>query len=198
MRTKRQLFRSHFRASLVAAAGALAITYSSAADAPRQGQPMLRISSPAFEANREIPSKFTCEGQDVSPPLAWDGVPDETQSFALIMDDPDAPDPAAPRRTWVHWVLVDLPANARSLPEAVRALPPGTVEGVNDWQRTGYGGPCPPVGRHRYFFKLYALDAVLGDLAAVAKGDVERAMEGHVLAKAELVGTYQKGAPRTA
>jgi Raf kinase inhibitor-like YbhB/YbcL family protein len=153
---------------------------------------MLRISSPAFEANREIPSKFTCEGQDVSPPLAWDGVPDETQSFALIMDDPDAPDPAAPRRTWVHWVLVDLPANARSLPEAVRALPPGTVEGVNDWQRTGYGGPCPPVGRHRYFFKLYALDAPLGDLQLPDKTRLEQAMEGHVLGEAQLMGTYQK------
>jgi Raf kinase inhibitor-like YbhB/YbcL family protein len=191
MRTKRQLFRSRVRASLVAAAGALAITYSSAADAPRQGQPMLRISSPAFEANREIPSKFTCEGQDVSPPLAWDGVPDETQSFALIVDDPDAPDPAAPRRTWVHWVLLDLPATTRSLPEAVRALPAGALEGVNDWQRTGYGGPCPPVGRHRYFFKLYALDTKL-KLVKPSKAQLESALEDHVLARAELIGTYEK------
>jgi Raf kinase inhibitor-like YbhB/YbcL family protein len=191
MRTTRQLFRSRFRAGLVATAIALAITYSSAADTPRQGQPMLRISSPAFEANREIPSKFTCEGQDVSPPLAWDGVPDETQSFALIMDDPDAPDPAAPRRTWVHWVLVDLPANARSLPEAVRALPAGTLEGINDWQRTGYGGPCPPVGRHRYFFKLYALDTKL-KLVKPSKAQLESALEDHVLARAELIGTYEK------
>jgi hypothetical protein len=152
---------------------------------------MLRISSPAFEANREIPSKFTCEGQDVSPPLAWDGVPDETQSFALIVDDPDAPDPAAPRRTWVHWVLLDLPATARSLPEAVRALPAGTLEGVNDWQRTGYGGPCPPVGRHRYFFKLYALDTKL-KLVKPSKAQLESALEGHVLARAELIGTYEK------
>jgi len=178
-------------AGLVAAAGALAITYSSAADAPRQGQPMLRISSTAFETNREIPSKYTCEGQDVSPPLAWDGVPDETQSFVLIVDDPDAPDPAAPRRTWVHWVLLDLPVNTRSLPEAVRALPARALEGVNDWQRTGYGGPCPPVGRHRYFFKLYALDTKL-ELVKPSKAQLESAMEDHVLARAELIGTYEK------
>ena len=152
---------------------------------------MLRISSSAFESNREIPSKYTCEGQDASPPLAWDGVPAETESFALIVDDPDAPDPAAPRRTWVHWVLLDLPANARSLPEAVRALPAGTLEGINDWQRSGYGGPCPPIGRHRYFFKLYALDTKL-KLIKATKAELESAMEGHVLERAELVGTYEK------
>lgn len=152
---------------------------------------MLRISSSAFQANREIPAKYTCEGQDVSPPLAWDGVPAETQSFALIVDDPDAPDPAAPRRTWVHWVVLDLPATARNLPEGVRALPAGTLEGVNDWHRTGYGGPCPPVGRHRYFFKLYALDTKL-ELVRPSKAQLESAMEGHVLARAELIGTYEK------
>lgn len=152
---------------------------------------MLRLSSTAFEANREIPAKFSCEGQDISPPLAWDGVPEETRSFALIVDDPDAPDPAAPRRTWVHWVLLDLPATARNLPEAVRALPPGTLDGVNDWQRTGYGGPCPPVGRHRYFFKLYALDTKL-KLVKPSKAELESAMEDHVLARAELIGTYEK------
>lgn len=188
---QRSRFRPRLGLILVAAAGALAITYSSVADAPRQGQPMLRISSSAFQANREIPAKYTCEGQDVSPPLAWDGVPAETQSFALIVDDPDAPDPAAPRRTWVHWVVLDLPATARNLPEGVRALPAGTLEGVNDWHRTGYGGPCPPVGRHRYFFKLYALDTKL-ELVRPSKAQLESAMEGHVLARAELIGTYEK------
>jgi Raf kinase inhibitor-like YbhB/YbcL family protein len=191
MRRQRSPFRSRLRPHFVAAAGALAIAYSSAADAPRQGQPMLRISSTAFEANREIPAKYTCEGQDVSPPLAWDGVPEDTQSFALIVDDPDAPDPAAPRRTWVHWILLDLPRTARSLPEGVRALPPGTLEGMNDWQRTGYGGPCPPVGRHRYFFKLYALDTKL-KLVKPSKAELESALEEHVLARSELIGTYEK------
>mgnify|MGYP005613865819 FL=1 len=110
------------------------------------------------------------------------------------MDDPDAPDPAAPKMTWVHWVLYDLPASSKGLSEAVKpaALPAGTREGTNDWHRTGYGGPCPPIGRHRYFHKLYALDTKLGDLGKPAKGALEEAMQGHILATAELVGTYQK------
>ena len=110
------------------------------------------------------------------------------------MDDPDAPDPAAPKMTWVHWVLYDIPASAASLAEDVDPgeLPAGTREGVNDWGRTGYGGPCPPIGRHRYFHKLYALDTVLGDLGRPKKAALEKAMQGHVLAEAVLVGTYQK------
>jgi len=154
----------------------------------------LKLDSAAFAANASIPAKHTCEGDDVSPPLAWGGAPAGTRSFALIVDDPDAPDPAAPKMTWVHWVLYDIPAPAASLAEGIEPgeLPAGTREGVNDWGRTGYGGPCPPIGRHRYFHKLYALDTVLGDLGRPKKAALEKAMQGHVLAEAVLVGTYQK------
>jgi Raf kinase inhibitor-like YbhB/YbcL family protein len=155
------------------------------------------LRSPSFPANGSIPSAYTCEGTDVSPPLAWSDAPAATKSFALIVDDPDAPDPKAPRMTWVHWVLYNLPANVGALPEGVApaSLPPGTQQGLNDWKRTGYGGPCPPIGRHRYFHKLYALDTVLPDLGTATKAQVEQAMKGHVLATAELIGTYQKGQP---
>jgi Raf kinase inhibitor-like YbhB/YbcL family protein len=155
----------------------------------------LTLASPAFANGGAIPRQHTCEGADASPALAWSGAPAATKGFVLIVDDPDAPDPAAPKMTWVHWVLYDLPATASGLPEDVKAsgLPPGTREGLNDWQRTGYGGPCPPIGRHRYFFKLYALDKALGDLRKPTKGQVEAAMKGHVIAHTELVGTYQKG-----
>ncbi|HEX8961646.1 MAG TPA: YbhB/YbcL family Raf kinase inhibitor-like protein [Rhodocyclaceae bacterium] len=152
----------------------------------------LTLTSPAFVHQAEIPAKYTCEGSDISPPLAWAGVPPGAQSLALIVDDPDAPDPAAPQRVWVHWVLYNMPPSAKGLAEAVRALPPGTLEGLSDWRRTGYGGPCPPIGRHRYFFKLYALDAMLPDLGKPTKAALEQAMTGHVLAQAEIVGTYQK------
>ncbi len=154
----------------------------------------MQITSTAFANHGSIPAKHTCEGSDVSPTLAWVGAPAGTKSFALIVDDPDAPDPAAPKMTWVHWVLYDLPASATGFPEAVAAkeLPKGTLEGTNDWKRTGYGGPCPPIGRHRYFFKLYALDAVLPDLGKPTKAKLEGAMKGHVLAEALLMGTYQK------
>ncbi len=152
----------------------------------------LSLSSSAFAPNGAIPSRYTCDGDDISPDLAWSGTPPGTQSFALIVDDPDAPDPAAPKRTYVHWVLYDIPAATSSLREGMTSahLPAGTREGRNDWHRTGYGGPCPPIGRHRYFFKLYALDARLGDLGGAPKPDLLRAMEGHVLESAELVGTY--------
>ena len=144
--------------------------------------------------NHEIPSDYTCEGADISPALAWSGVPAGTKCLVLIVDDPDAPDPAAPKMTWVHWVLYNLPADSKGLPEAVERddLPPGTREGKNDWKKTGYGGPCPPIGRHRYFFKLFALDAALPDMGAPTKAEVEKAMQGHVLEKAELIGLYQK------
>jgi Raf kinase inhibitor-like YbhB/YbcL family protein len=153
----------------------------------------LTISSTAFAHNAEIPSLYTCEGKDISPPLAWSGAPAGTKSLALIVDDPDAPDPAAPKTTWVHWVLYAIPPTADALPEAVgsSALPAGTREGVNDWKRTGYGGPCPPIGRHRYFHKLYALD-VLPDLQRADKTALEQAMQGHILAQAVLLGTYRK------
>jgi Raf kinase inhibitor-like YbhB/YbcL family protein len=154
----------------------------------------MSLSSPAFTPGGEIPALFTCEGRDLSPALDWTGVPETAKSLVLIVDDPDAPDPAAPQRTWVHWVLYDLPPTARGLPQGVAesALPAGTRQGTNDWRRAGYGGPCPPVGRHRYFFKLYALDTMLPDLGTAAKVRVEAAMRGHVIAHAELVGTYQK------
>lgn len=152
----------------------------------------LKLTSSSFAHNGEIPTRYTCEGQDVSPPLAWSGVPANTRSLALIVDDPDAPDPAAPKLTWVHWLLYDIPPSATGLPEGAKNLPPGTREGRNDWQRTGYGGPCPPVGRHRYFHKLYALDALLPDLGKPDKARLEAAMKGHVIAQAELIGTYQK------
>ena len=158
----------------------------------RESAITLKLTSSAFADAGEIPAKYTCEGQDVSPPLAWSGVPSNARSLALIVDDPDAPDPAAPAMTWVHWVLYGLPPDAGTLPEGTRTLPPGTRQGSNDWQRTGYGGPCPPVGRHRYFFKLYALDALLPDLGAASKAKLEAAMKQHVIARAELVGTYRK------
>jgi Raf kinase inhibitor-like YbhB/YbcL family protein len=152
------------------------------------------LTSPAFVAGHDIPSDYTCEGADISPRLDWSGIPTGTKSLVLIVDDPDAPDPAAPKMTWVHWVLYNLPPTTTRLAEAVEpdALPPGTREGKNDWKRTGYGGPCPPIGRHRYFFKLYALDSELPDLHAPTKAQLEKAMDGHILAKAELMGTYQK------
>ena len=155
----------------------------------------LRIYSPAFADGGEIPSQYTCEGDDSAPPLAWEGIPVATRSLVLIVDDPDAPDPDAPQMTWVHWVLYNLPADSAGLPEACTQadLPAGTGEGLNDWQRLGYGGPCPPVGRHRYLHKLYALDTALEGLDRPTKTQVESAMQGHVLAQAELIGSYQKG-----
>ena len=154
----------------------------------------LALTSTAFTHNGQIPKSCTCQGKDISPALAWSGLPAGTKSLALIVDDPDAPDPAAPKMTWVHWVLYNMPVSAAGLAEAVApsALPAGTREGKNDWKRTGYGGPCPPIGRHRYFHKLYALDVVLPDLKQPTKAELERAMQGHVLGKAELMGTYQK------
>jgi hypothetical protein len=174
----------------------LAAAASGQAARAEEGRPMaLSITSTAFVAGGAIPRRYTCEGDDASPPLAWSGAPDAAKSFVLVVDDPDAPDPAAPQLTWVHWVLYDIPAAAHGLPGAAKAadLPAGTREGLNDWERTGYGGPCPPVGRHRYFHKLYALDTVLGDLGHPTKAKLEAAIKGHVLAHAELVGTYQKG-----
>jgi Raf kinase inhibitor-like YbhB/YbcL family protein len=148
------------------------------------------MTSGAFAPGEPIPVKYTCDGDDVSPPLQWSDPPEGTQSFVHIADDPDAPG-----RTWVHWVLFNLPAQARSLPEAV---PPeadpadGGRHGENSWKRLGYGGPCPPSGTHRYFFKLYALDTALELEAGEGKERVLEAMEGHILAQAELMGTYSR------
>ena len=156
---------------------------------------MLALTSSAFEDHHPIPKKYTCEGADVSPPLAWSGVPTGTKSLALIVDDPDAPDPAAPKRVFVHWVLFNVSAALSALAEGASgaALPAGAVEGRNDFGNTKFGGPCPPIGRHRYFFKLYALDATLPVDKLLDKKALEAAMQGHVLRQAELVGTYQKG-----
>jgi len=153
----------------------------------------MTITSSAFAHNGSIPKQYTCEGKDISPPLTWSGIPGKAKSLALIVDDPDAPDPAAPRMTWVHWVVYNLPVSSTGLAEAAKSLPAGALEGLNDWQRTGYGGPCPPIGRHRYFHKLYALDTVLPDLKKPNKARLEQAMKGHIVAEAQLIGTYQKG-----
>ncbi len=154
----------------------------------------MELISNAFAVNGDIPTIHTCEGRDQSPPLAWSGVPAEAKSLALIVDDPDAPDPAAPKMTWVHWVVYNLPAEISGLLAGAsgKGLPLGAIEGLNDWQRKGYGGPCPPIGRHRYVFKLYALDAVLPSLNPATKTKLEQAMEGHILARGELVGYYRK------
>jgi Raf kinase inhibitor-like YbhB/YbcL family protein len=158
----------------------------------------LKITSSAFQPNGSIPSLYTCEGKDISPPLAWSGAPASTKSFALIVDDPDAPDPAKPQRVYVHWVVYNLPATATALPEnaSKKGLPNGAVQGKNDWGKPEYGGPCPPIGRHRYFFKLYALDTELTGLSSPSKADLEKAIKGHVLDSGELIGTYQKAATK--
>ncbi len=154
----------------------------------------LTLRSSAFIDGDEIPSTYTCEGENIAPPLEWDGVPKHTRSLVLIVDDPDAPDPKAPRMTWVRWVLYNIPPGAAGVPPGATSggLPPGTEEGLNDWKETGYGGPCPPIGRHRYFHKLYALDKELEGMGKPTKAQIEAAMKEHVIAKAELVGTYEK------
>jgi Raf kinase inhibitor-like YbhB/YbcL family protein len=176
------------RSAVLAAVAALAVATPSYAGGGMQ------ITSTAFSDGGQIPRVYTCQGADISPPLAWSGVPKKTRSLALILEDPDAPDPAAPQMTWVHWVLYNIPPDTKGLPQGVsrNTLPSGTLQGSNDWSRVGYGGPCPPAGRHRYFFRLYALDIRLPDLKHATRGALEEPMLGHVLAEAELYGTYQK------
>jgi len=154
----------------------------------------LRLSSSAFSEGGSIDAKYTCEGDDISPDLSWTGAPANTKSFALIVDDPDAPDPAAPKMVYVHWVLYNIPAGTTILEENATksGLPSGAIQGTNDWKKQQYGGPCPPIGRHRYFFKLYALDSELSGLSAPTKAELLKAMEGHILAHTELMGTYRK------
>jgi Raf kinase inhibitor-like YbhB/YbcL family protein len=156
----------------------------------------LTLSSFAFKPGDKIPSKYTCEGEDVSPPLAFDGVPAGTKSLVLILDDPDAPDPKAPKRVWAHWLVYNLPPDTRGLAEDAsrKAMPKGAITGLSDRKERSYHGPCPPIGRHRYFHKLYALDTALPD-KAFTKAELEAAIKGHVLAEASLMGTYQKGDP---
>src|SRR5262245_42260271 len=153
----------------------------------------LSLESSAFSPNGSLPIKYTCEAEDVSPALRWSGVPVNAKSLAIIVDDPDAPDPAAPKRVYVHWVLYDMDPSATVLDEGVKSndRPNGGRQGKNDSGSVGYMGPCPPIGRHRYFFKLYALDAKLGDLGTATKAELETAMRGHVLEHVELIGTYQ-------
>ena len=158
----------------------------------------LKLSSSAFSEGGSMDSRYTCEGEDLSPDLSWTGAPQNTKSFALIVDDPDAPDPAAPKMVYVHWVLFNIPAGTTGLPENATksGLPAGAIQGTNDWKKQQYGGPCPPIGRHRYFFKLFALDAELTGLSAPTKPELLKAMEGHILAQTELIGTYQKVAAK--
>ena len=163
---------------------------------PARAQEGLKITSPAFAADGEIPAAYTCDGGDHSPPLAFSGVPSVAKSLALVVDDPDAPAPDAktPAKPWVHWVLYNLPVDSTGLAEAIAPtdLPWQAQQGSNDWHKTAYRGPCPPNGRHRYVHKLYALDAVLTGLASPTQAELEAAMKGHVLGEAQLVGTYQR------
>ncbi len=165
------------------------------AESTERSQKMsMTLTSPAFPDNGEIPAKYTCDGEDISPPLQWSGIPEGTKSLVLIVDDPDAPDPRLPIMTWVHWVLYNISPDTDGLPENATSdrLPPGTMEGSNDWKRTGYGGPCPPIGRHRYFFKLYALDIMFPDLNHPKKKTIEINMKEHIIDKATLMGSYAK------
>ena len=150
----------------------------------------MQLKSPAFEAGGMIPAKYTCDGLDVSPPLRWADPPAGTKTFALIADDPDAP-----VGTWVHWVLWNIPTDASGLDENLpktASLPSGAQQGTTDFRRIGYGGPCPPSGTHRYFFKLYALDTILELPSSTTKRDLEGAMQGHILGQAELMGQYRR------
>jgi Raf kinase inhibitor-like YbhB/YbcL family protein len=159
------------------------------------GEPeAMRLTSSAFPAGGVIPARFTCAGSDVSPPLAWSQPPEGTRSLALVVDDPDAPDPRAPKVTWVHWIVYNIPPESEGLAEGASPgdLPAGATQGRNDWKRADYGGPCPPIGRHRYVHKLYALDIVLSDLGHPTKTELLAAMQGHVLARAQLIGTYER------
>lgn len=154
----------------------------------------MTLKSTDFAHQGEIPKIHTCDGADSSPALSWSGIPQNAKSLVLIVDDPDAPDPANPKMTWVHWLLYNIPPTVTELPRAVAAsdLPAGTQQGKNDWKRAGYGGPCPPIGRHRYFHKLYALDIELPDLNLPNKAQLEKAMAGHIIGHAELIGTYHR------
>ena len=152
----------------------------------------IKVTSSAFENMGKIPRKYTCEGENIAPPIKWEGLPKGTKSVALIVDDPDAPDPKAPKMVWVHWVVFNIPTGVSEIKEGGK-LPAGAQAGVNDFKTTSYGGPCPPIGRHRYFFKVYALDTVLKGLKSPTKAELLEAMKGHVLAWGELIGTYKKG-----
>ena len=154
----------------------------------------LLLTSPSFEHGGEIPTRHTCDGTDLSPKLIWSGVPSGARSLALIVEDPDAPDPAAPTRLWIHWILYDIPPVDGGLPEGVAPadLPAGTRTGMTDSGSDAWHGPCPPIGRHRYYFHLYAFDTLLGDLRTPTRAKLLNAAEGHLLARVELMGTHQR------
>jgi Raf kinase inhibitor-like YbhB/YbcL family protein len=188
------VWRAHWSISIaILCVGALFLELHP--QAKEQDAMTMILSSESFHNNGMIPSRHTCDGSNSSPELSWTGVPGDARSLVLLIDDPDAPDPQAPQVTWVHWLLYNIPPSAHGLPEGVasKSIPAGTLHGVNDWHRTGYGGPCPPVGRHRYFHKLFVLDARLPDLKNPDKAALEHAMQGHVLARTELVGLYERG-----
>lgn len=151
-----------------------------------------KLFSPVFKNQSNMPVKYTCEGENISPPLKWTGLPQGTKSLALVVEDPDAPDPIAPKRVWNHWIIYNIPPELSGVEEDYADLPLQSLQGLNSWDKIGYGGPCPPVGRHRYFFKLYALDKVLDNLQKPGKIKLEKTMQGHVLGVATLIGLYQK------
>lgn len=175
---------------LAAAIGSLALGIGGSAAAGD-----LKLTSAAFTHQGSIPTRYTCEGSDISPPLSWSGIPEGTHSLALIVSDPDAPDPAAPRMTWYHWVLYAIPPEVTALPENANPqhVSAAIRDGKNSWGHPGYGGPCPPIGRHRYFFHLYALDKKLDVQGQPSAQELRQAMQGHVIADTELMGTYEKG-----
>lgn len=154
----------------------------------------LTLHSSAFQQGGEIPAKYTCCSENISPPLTWSGAPVQTQSLVLIVDDPDAPDPNAPKMTWVHWIVYNIPSDPGGFAEGINSstLPEGISEGFNDWDKQGYGGPCPPIGRHRYFHRLYALDTVLPEMDRPDQKKIKAAMQGHIIESTELVGTFAK------
>ncbi len=164
---------------------------SSGLDGNKSEAPMkISVASSAFKEGEMIPGKYTCDGDDISPPIDWSGIPKEAKSVAMISDDPDAP-----RGTWVHWVIYNIPPHAKGLPENIpskESLEDGALQGINDSHQAGYGGPCPPSGVHRYYFKVYALDTKLSLKPGVTKKALEDAMKGHILSEGQLMGRYKR------
>ncbi|MGR8981326.1 MAG: YbhB/YbcL family Raf kinase inhibitor-like protein [Gammaproteobacteria bacterium] len=187
--------QTNIRRIVLRLAGLILCFYSAASvPAEEEAAKSMTLTSSAFVHENALPKEFTCDGADISPPLAWSEVPEGAKSLALIVDDPDAPTPVLPLMTWVHWLLYNIPATVSELPQNISAegLPKGTLEGKNGWKETGYKGPCPPIGRHHYFFKLYALNTLLPNLNQPDKAALEKAMEGHIIEHAELIGTYKR------
>ena len=152
----------------------------------------LTLTSPVFKHEHSIPRKYTCEGENISPPLQWDGIPSNTKSLVLIVDDPDAPDPENPKHVWVHWIVYNISPILNHFEDGSKKIPKLTQQGLNDWNQLGYGGPCPPIGRHRYYFKLFAIDTHLDNLIAPTKYEILKQVEGHTIETSILIGTYEK------